>query len=64
MASETPGYASNTPISRPAHVPNWKIFGDFNGVLWNNLFGFFYAPVDEQMPIREPSSWMLSKVNQ
>lgn len=46
MAYES-GYAANCPISRPAKVSNWKTHNDFNGILWNNLWGLFYPAIDE-----------------
>jgi hypothetical protein len=47
-------YASNCPISRPIRTGK-KIDADFNGVLWSDDGGYVYEPLDDYLPIRNPS---------
>lgn len=47
-------WVSNCPISRPINV-GLRVDWDMNGLLWNHEYGFFFAPVDEMLPIRPPA---------
>lgn len=47
-------WVSNCPISRPINV-GLRVDWDMNGLLWNHDYGFFFAPVDEMLPIRPPT---------
>lgn len=48
-------YASNTPVSRPIDT-GVKADKDFGGIMWSNKSGFIFAPEDEMLPFRLPTS--------
>jgi len=48
-------FASNCPISRPINT-GWKTDWDLNGWSWSYEWGLFFGdPVDEMIPIRQPT---------
>ena len=46
--------ASNCPVSRPINT-GWKVDWDLNGMSWSYQWGFFFNPVDDEVPIRLPA---------
>lgn len=51
-----PDFASNTPISRPILMSEWKADWDVGGMLWSHDFGMFYQGTSNEdlLPFRLP----------
>ncbi len=51
-------FASNTPISGPAYLSDWKADWDIGGMVWSNEHGMFYrgsAAQNDLVPFRLPT---------